>query len=84
MQMTQELIAQKLDTLIDRVSETSQDIKEIRKEIANEFKEVRKDISELNVQYGKISTSVGWIRTLFTIAASLIILLLGVLIKLAL
>ena len=84
MQMTQELIAQKLDTLIDRVSETSQDIKEIRKEMASEFKEVRKDISELNVQYGKISTSVGWIRTLFTIAASLIILLLGVLIKLAL
>ena len=84
MQMTQELIAQKLDTLIDKVSETSQDIKEIRKEMASEFKEVRKDISELNVQYGKISTSVGWIRTLFTIAASLIILLLGVLIKLAL
>jgi hypothetical protein len=70
--MSEELMIQKIDFLIEKVNEIKEDSKEIKS-----------DINDIKVKQENLATNIAWIKVLFPIAFTLIILLLGVLIKLA-
>lgn len=77
---TNELILQKLEQLSKEVSIVKDDVKDIKEDV----KDIKENqLPELKITDAKLLTNVGWIKTLFAIASSLIILLLGILINLA-
>ena len=64
--------SQKLDTLIEKVN----DIKSDTKAIADK-------VNQNTVDLAKVSTDMGWIKVLLPLFGSVIVVLLGILIKLA-
>ena len=66
--MKEETLSQKLDFLLEKVDEIKADVKQI---------------NDLKVEQARMAADIGWIQVLFPIAFSVIAILLGVLIKLA-
>lgn len=77
---TNELILQKLEELSKNVETLKTDVKDIKEDI-KDIKEEK--LVELKVTDAALLTNVGWIKVLFGVASSIVILLLGILINLA-
>ena len=77
---TSELILQKLEEIAKDIATTKEDIKTIKEDV----KDIKKEkLVELKVTDTALLTNVAWIKVLFGIASSIVILLLGILINLA-
>ena len=70
--MNRDTVIQKLDSLIEKVDELRSDLKD-----------VSKTVNQNTVDIAKTSTDMGWIKVLLPLFGSIIIVLLGILIKLA-
>ena len=70
--MSQDTLLQKLDTLLDKVDE-----------LRNDLKDVAKNVNQNTVDIAKTSTDMGWIKVLLPLFGSIVVVLLGILIKLA-